>query len=442
MNAFFDDNLLLNNACGKELYKSVRALSIIDYHSHLDQYAIAENRKTDNIGELWLARDHYKWRVMRMCGVDENLITGDADWRDKFRAYAATLPMLAGNPLYYWTHLELKIVFGINESLSADNADEIYDKANAVLSGMTVGALLEKFGVEYIATTDDPTSDLSAHGRHGSVLVAPTFRADNVLKCEDSYVSRLAEAAGCKTDDLDDYLGAITNRLDYFVSHGCKIADQSFSDFPPRYADKKRAEFLFAHRRELSDSEKEELLGFLLVWLSKEYKKRGMLMQLHFAVTRNVNPEIYAEKGVDMGCDVPTDGVCEKSLIAFLSALGEAERPDIVLYSLNPNDVAMLAAISGAFRRVRMGAAWWFNDTVCGIRDNLSKIAEYACLGTNLGMLTDSRSFTSYARFDFFRRILCDYVGGMVERGEYSREAAETLVRNICYNNIKTQLGI
>lgn len=442
MNEFFDDNLFLSTPSGKALYEGVRGLPIIDYHCHLDQTAIARNDAIEDIGVLWLAGDHYKWRAMRLCGIDETYITGDASWREKFRAYASVVPMLAGNPLYYWTHLELREVFGIEEPLSAANADDIYDRANAVLKGCRVRDLLEKFRVEYIATTDDPLGDLSSHGTYGGTRVAPTFRADNALKFDSDYIAKLSEASGKKIASLSDYLAALSAQLDRFCANGCVISDQGFADFPTEIADEKEAASLFARLDSLNDGERGKLFGFLLVWLAREYGKRRMLMQLHVAVTRNVNPVLYAQKGADIGCDVFTAGLGEKNVLRFLAALSDEERPSIVLYSLNAADTPMLAAISGAFRNVRMGAAWWFNDTVCGIRNNLSVIAEYACLGTNFGMLTDSRSFSSYVRFDFFRRILCDVVGAWVDEGEYDFAQAQTLVYDVCYGNIAKQLGV
>lgn len=436
---FFGDNVLLGSPSAKALYATVKDLPIIDYHCHLDQRLIAADAKFADIGELWLAGDHYKWRAMRMCGVDERLITGDASWREKFEAYASVLPKLAANPLYYWTHLELKQIFGINEPLDAASAARIYEAANEKLKTLSVRKLLEKFRVEYVATTDDPTADLSCHGVYGGTTVAPTFRPDRLYGLDDAFIAALATASGVRIDKLSDLLAALENRLDYFQSKGCRISDHGFADFPRTFASEKEAAALFDRRASLTAAEKDAFFGFILTWLAPRYKKRGMVMQLHFSVIRNVNSGVFATLGVDQGCDVFKNEVCAESVTAFLDRLGD-DRPEIVLYSLNPNATPMLAAITGAFRNVRMGAAWWFNDTAEGIRKNLAQLAEYACLGTHLGMLTDSRSFSSYSRFDFFRRLLCDYVGGLVENGEYPMDAAAQLVADVCYNNIKQAL--
>ena len=438
---FFGDNVLLGSPSAENLYASVKDLPVIDYHCHLNQRLIADDAKFSDIGELWLAGDHYKWRAMRMCGVDERLITGDASWQEKFFAYASVLPKLAANPLYYWTHLELKQIFGINEPLDENSAARIYAAANEKIGSLSVRNLLAKFRVEFVATTDDPTADLSQHGVYGGTTVSPTFRPDKLYGLDDGFICDLARASGIKIDKLPDLLAALENRLDYFQQHGCRISDHGFADFPRAYASEKEAAALFDRRASLTASEKDAFFGFILAWLAAQYKNRGILMQLHFSVIRNVNSGVFAALGVDQGCDVFKNEVCAESVTAFLDRLGD-DRPEIVMYSLNPNATPMLAAITGAFRNVRMGAAWWFNDTAQGIRANLSQLAEYACLGTNLGMLTDSRSFSSYSRFDFFRRILCDYVGGLVERGEYPLDAAEKLVRDVCYYNIKKQLKL
>lgn len=438
---FFGDNILLGSPSAIRLYATAKDLPIIDYHCHLDQRLIESDAKFSDVGEMWLAGDHYKWRAMRMCGVDERLVTGDASWRDKFLAYASVLPKLAANPLYYWTHLELKQIFGINEPLDASSADRIYKEANAKLEDLSVRKLLDRFRVEFIATTDDPSADLSHHGVFGMTTVTPTFRPDKLCALDGGAISELSDASGIGIDKLSDFLSALDNRLDYFQSKGCRIADHGFADFPKSYASEREASALFDRRSSLTAAEKDAFFGFILTWLAGRYKKYGMLMQLHFSVIRNVNSSVFAALGVDRGCDVIGNEIRAESVANYLDRLGD-DRPEIVLYSLNPNSVPMLAAVSGAFRGVRMGAAWWFNDTAVGIRANLSQLAEYACLGTHLGMLTDSRSFTSYSRFDFFRRLLCDYAGGLVERGEYPLLAAEKLVRDVCYENIRSQLKL
>ncbi|MBR6788988.1 MAG: glucuronate isomerase [Clostridia bacterium] len=438
---FFGDDVLLGGQSAQSLYASVRNLPIIDYHCHLDEYAIMRDDGFADVGQLWLGADHYKWRAMRMNGIDEKYITGDASWKEKFLAYASVMPKLIGGPLYYFTHLELRAVFGITRPLNENTAEEIYAQANEKIKDLSVRKLLKSFDVEYIATTDDPVSDLSAHGVYDGVTVAPTFRPDKALYPTAEYLAMLGSAWGREITSVSDLRQALVDRLDFFTSKGCKIADHGFFEFPKRYASDEEAEEIFRKGESASADEKDALFGHLLLFIAKEYARRGVLLQLHFSVTRNVNPTVFASQGVDRGCDVFSNSVSADGVIKFLSSMTDDERPKIVMYSLNPSAVPMLACISGAFRNVLMGAAWWFNDTKEGIKANLSQIAEYACLGNNLGMLTDSRSFSSYVRFDFFRRLLCDYVGGLVDKGEYDMESARLLVKDICYDNIKKTLG-
>ena len=437
MKKFYGDKLFLNSRSAEILYKEVKDLPIIDYHCHLNQSMIKADATFSDIGELWLAGDHYKWRAMRLNGVDEEYITGNASYHDKFIKYAEILPNLIGNPLYYWTQLELKQIFGINKPLNKDTAEEIYTLANAKLKTLSVSKILELFKVEFIATTDDPVDALSDHGKYGNTLVTPTFRPDKIYALDGAYIDKLSEVSTIKIDTLDDLKCALANRLDYFAEKGCVISDHGFDRFPEEYADKESADRYFANRETITEKEKQALIGHTLVWLTKEYAKRGMVMQLHFAVTRNVNADGFAVSGVDSGYDVMSEAPSVKNLLKYFQQVKDCERPKTVLYTLNDATLKSVACISGAFRNVLMGAAWWFNDTVEGIRHNLSVISEYASLGNNLGMLTDSRSFSSYCRFDFFRRILCDFVGDKVEKGEYDLSCAKELVKNICYNNVK-----
>ena len=270
----------------------------------------------------------------------------------------------------------------------------------------------------------------------------PTFRPDKLYGFSEEYLAKLGAAAHVKIETLDYRLHALTNRLDFFVSKGCRLSDHGFERFPQNYANFEEAKTFFKCRENLTPQGKDALFGFLLTFLSKEYKKRGMIMQIHFAVIRNNNLEMYEKCGVDSGFDLIGEPQSVKDVVKFFNQISDDERPETVLYTLNDSNLATLAAATGAFRHVRMGAAWWFNDTVQGIRRNLETIAEYSCLGTSFGMLTDSRSFSSYARFDFFRRILSDYLGGLVEKGEYDEGAAKETAKNICYYNIKGALGL
>ena len=442
MKEFFSKDILLDNQIAIDLYNQVKDLPIIDYHCHLDQDKIAHNDSFDDIGSLWLMGDHYKWRAMRLCDVNEYYITGEASYEEKFYKYAEIMPKLIGNPLYYWTHFELQKVFGINEPLNKDSAPRIYKKANEVLKNKTVRSLLKDFNVEYIATTNDPLEELNNHGDFDNIKVRPTFRPDKLLSLDNDYLNKLSKLTNIDIKTIEDLKKAICLRLDYFVNKGCKISDHGFLDFPTNIASEEEVDYLFKNKDVLGKEGKDSLFGYLLRFLMQEYKKRDMVVQLHFAVTRNINTSMYQKVGVDAGFDVIAKEINYQSLIKFLDSLNDEERPAIILYSLNPNSIAPLACISGAYRHVYIGAAWWFNDTLNGIKRNLDLTSEYALLGTNLGMLTDSRSFSSYVRFDFFRRILCSYIANKVEAGEYDINEASKLAKDICYNNIKNLLKI
>ena len=443
MKPFFGDQVLLSGPIAEELYLGVKDLPIIDYHCHLNEKEISNNSRFTDLGELWLGGDHYKWRAMRLCGVDEKYITGNASYEEKFRKYAEIFPKLCGSPLYYWTQMELKILFGINEPLCAESAERIYQTANAQLCKMTVADVLQKFRVEYVATTDDATSPLSDHGKYGNTQVSPTFRPDKILALDTDAIAELSAISGIATNTLDGLKKALCDRIRFFRSKGCKIADHGMDFLPVSDCSAEEAEALYARRNSLTADEKQQLSAHLLYFLADLYHKEDMVMQLHFATFRCVNSAMLPVTGRDSGFDIMRGEVDTDRLVFFLDTLASrGALPKTVLYTLNPACVPALATLSGAFPRVRIGAAWWFNDTLLGIRHQLENISEYAVLGTNLGMLTDSRSFASYARFDFFRRILADFVGGYVERGEYALEAAKQLMYDVCYGNVKEFVGL
>lgn len=396
--AFFDEKLLLDGKTAEKIYSAIKDLPIIDYHCHLNELEIKQDKHFENIGELWLAGDHYKWRAMRLCGVDEAYVTGSKSFKEKFLKYAEIMPKLIGNPLYFWTHMELVEIFDIHEPLNAESAERIWEKANEVLKTVGVQALLAKFKVEYIATTDDPFSTLENHGDINGVKVRPTFRPD---ACFAKKVSKKA----------------LEERLDYFISRGCKIADHGFDDF--------------------DDTTN-------LEWLIEKCFEKGILLQLHFGTFRNVNTRAFESIGRDAGFDVFRSSIDVDKLARLLDKMLQklGGLPNIVVYPLNDAYLRPLATISGAFPNVRVGAAWWFNDTVCGIKRQLETVSEYAVLGTNLGMLTDSRSFSSYVRFDFYRRILASFIGEKVDRGEYDETSAIALAKDIAYNNVKGVLAL
>ena len=443
MKEFFGEDVLLSTAAAKELYAAVKDLPIIDYHCHLNEKEIRDCHRFSDLGELWLSGDHYKWRAMRLCDVDEKYITGDASYYEKYKKFAEIFPKLCGGPLYYFTQLELKIIFGISLPLCAENADEIWEKANSVLASLDSNEILKNFRVEYVATTDDPASDLSAHGKYGSTLVCPTFRPDRMLPPDDTALSELEAATGMSIGSLADLKAALAKRLDFFISKGCKIADHGMDFLPLPDCGEGRAEALFKNRAALDAEGKRELFSHVLYFLCSLYKKNGMTVQLHFATFRCVNSAAFPVTGRDSGFDIMRGEINPDELVIFLDTLNSrGDLPKTVLYSLNPSVMPAVATLSGAFPNVRIGAAWWFSDTLLGIKKQLEVVAEYAALGTNLGMLTDSRSFASYARFDFFRRILADFVGGYVERGEYDMGAARKLMYDVCYGNVKEFIGI
>ena len=443
MKEFFGSDVLLRTPAAKALYEGVKDLPIVDYHCHLNEKEIRDNRGFSDLGELWLGGDHYKWRAMRACGVDEAYVTGDADFSEKYEKYASIFPRLAGNPLYYWTQMELGLIFDIHTPLGPDTAADIRKAANEKLEHIRVSHLLEQFKVAYIATTDDPVSDLSAHGTYGETVVAPTFRPDRMLSLDSAALAELATVSGVETDTLCGLKAALTARLDYFVAHGCRISDHGMDYLPVADCGAEAAEALYARKDALTAEERWVLSSHLLHFVAALYAQRGMVMQLHFATYRNVNTAMFGRVGRDAGFDIMRGEVDTDRLVVFLDTLNKAGKlPKTVLYTLNPACVPALCTLSGAFPNVRVGAAWWFNDSVEGIRRQLKLTAEYAVLGTNLGMLTDSRSFASYARFDFFRRILADLVGEWVEQGEYAMDHAKQLMYDVCYGNVKEFLGL
>ena len=443
MKEFFGSDVLLRSESAKALYVGVKDLPIIDYHCHLNEKEIQADRGFSDLGELWLGGDHYKWRAMRMCGVEEKYVTGDADFSDKYAKYASIFPRLAGNPLYYWTQMELGLIFDIHEPLGPDTAAGIRERANAKLADTHVSDLLNQFKVEYIATTDDPVSDLSAHGVYGDTKVAPTFRPDRIIGLDEGAIAGLAAVTGIATDTLDGLKAALAARLDYFVARGCRISDHGMDFLPETKCDDATAASLYAHRDSMIPDAKQLVSSYLLYYVASLYAERDMVMQLHFATYRNVNTAMFGKVGRDAGFDIMRGEVDTDRLVVFLDTLNkEGKLPKTVLYTLNPACVPALCTLSGAFPNVRIGAAWWFNDTVEGIRRQIKMAAEYTALGTSLGMLTDSRSFASYARFDFFRRILADVVGEWVEQGEYAMAHAEKLMYDVCYGNVKEFLGL
>ncbi|MBQ7339081.1 MAG: glucuronate isomerase [Clostridia bacterium] len=447
------ENYLLPSQTAQALYAGIKDLPIVDYHCHLSPKEIYEDRKFDNIGEIWLGHDHYKWRLMREYGIEEARVTGDASWHDKFLAYADAIATAAGNPLYHWTQLELARYFDITEPLNPDTAEEIWQRANQKIreSGMSPRKLITDSNVLALATTDDPIDTLEYHkllqaDDTFATRVVPTFRTDRLTNVQKDdfvpYLALLSQAADIKITDLASLKAATIRRLDYFCSLGCTISDVGMFLFPNRVADEQEAADSLALRlagKALTEAQTHGLIGYLHLFLAAEYKKRGIAMQWHLASVRNVNTDIYRALGPDCGVDCMSSTIPVEDVLALLDAVAQQSGlPKTILYTLNPAQNAAFSVIAGCFPGVIMGTAWWFCDHKRGIEDVIRTVAETAHLGTFLGMLTDSRSFLSYARHEYFRRILCAVIAEWVDNGEFPCDAyTQKLLENICLNNAR-----
>lgn len=447
-----NNKYLLKTEQAEKIYEDIKDLPIIDYHCHLSPKEIFEDKPFNNIGEMWLAGDHYKWRLMRTAGIDEKYITGNADWREKFIKYASALEYAAGNPLYHWSNMELSMFFGINEVLTSSNAEEIYNKANCYIAKnkLSPRKLIEQSKVEALCTTDDITDDLSFHKKiredsSFKTKVLPSFRTDNLLlitgKNYTEYINKLSDVSKIKITNLTDLKKSVKQRLKFFVENGCRFTDVGIPYFPNRTADDSEANETFKkalEKKEISYNEYMGFIGNMYLFLADEYKKHNLVMQLHLAVYRNANSFLFETAGADCGVDCVGDPISGTSLIKMLDSINKnSGMPKTVIYTLNPSNASQIASIAGAFPNVCCGAAWWFCDHKRGIKEEIEIIAENSSLGSFLGMLTDSRSFLSYARHDYFRRILADILGEWVLGNEYSKESACTLAEKISYYNIK-----
>ncbi len=468
MKNFLAEDFCLNGETAPILYhRFAENAPIIDFHCHLSPEEIALDKKFKNITEIWLGGDHYKWRLMRADGVPENLITGNGDEREKFRAWAGVMPKLIGSPLYHWSHMELKKYFGIDFPLTPESADYIYDRCEAMLAtkDFSARALIERSGVTALCTTDDPIDDLHWHEKIRSdgfsVKVLPAFRPDRILSPEKEeypeYMKALGEAAGIPIDGLSSLTEAIQSRMDHFSAEGCVLSDHGMGNIPFLVIADADADQLLKKRlsgQKLTEKEAEGLKTTLLLFLGREYAKRGWAMQLHLGVTRARNTSASLALGADTGFDGIGGQITLDKLYSFLDTLETEKRlPRTVLYSLNPNDNTALDVIAGCFQsdcgiprmsKIQHGAAWWFNDHKDGMTAQLKSFAAQGILGNFIGMLTDSRSFLSYARHDYFRRILCNYIGGLVDAGEYPADpkALQMLIENICWKNAARYFGI
>lgn len=467
MKKFMDDDFLLRTQAARDLYhEAAENAPIIDYHCHLSAQEIAQDKRFKSITEVWLGGDHYKWRLMRADGTPERLITGDADDKEKFRAWASVMPRLIGSPLYHWSHLELKKYFGIDAPLTPATADLIYDRCEAMLHTGEFSArqLILRSNVNALCTTDDPVDDLYWHGEIARsdfpVKVLPAWRPDRAVSIEKDdfvcYIRKLGEVSGIAVDSFDALKTALTARMDHFAAMGCVLSDHGMDALPWEPVSGEEADRIFRARLDgakLNEKEEDAFKTALLLFLGAEYHRRGWVMQLHMGVTRNRNTRAFAALGPDTGFDGISDQISIGNIYSFLDALDQEDAlPKTILYSLNPQDNAALDVLIGAFQRpagehvakMQHGSAWWFNDHQDGMRAQLSSLAAEGVLGNFVGMLTDSRSFLSYARHDYFRRILCDYIGGLVENGEYpaDKETLLGIVEDICWRNASRYFGI
>jgi glucuronate isomerase len=462
---FMDEDFLLQSEVAKTLYHDyAKEMPIIDYHCHLNPKEIAENKKYRNITEIWLGGDHYKWRAIRSNGIEEKYITGDADDKQKFMKWAETMPYLVGNPLYHWTHLELKHFFGIDRVLSPSSAEAIWEQCNDLLQrdDFSARSLIIRSNVETICTTDDPTDTLEHHqairkDASFPVKVYPAFRPDRALNVNmdgfGDYIAKLGLAANTEITSVKALKEALRNRLDYFSDNGCKVSDHSleYAIYVPASEAEAEAAFQSAMNGGTpTQAEADRYRAHMLVFLGREYAKRGWVMQLHMGPIRNINSRMYRTIGPDTGFDAIGDSHQARSLAAFLDALDSSgELPKTILYSLNPRDNEALATIMGSFQgteapgKMQLGSAWWFNDQKDGMEKQMKDLAGLGLLRRFVGMLTDSRSFLSYARHEYFRRILCNMIGNWAENGEVNAdmEMLGAMVQEISYFNAKNYFG-
>lgn len=462
-----DEDFLLQTDTAKKLYhEHAEKMPIIDFHNHLSAQEIYEDGNFENITKAWLGGDHYKWRAMRSYGIPEELITGDASDKDKFDAYAEVIQNAIGNPLYHWTHLELQRYFDIDKPLSPETADEIWVEINEKLKKpeYSVRNLLKKMNVEVLMTTDDPIDDLKWHKKIKDddsidIQVLPTFRPDRAVAMEkedfNDYVDQLAKAADMEINTVEDLTEALDKRLDYFDKEmGVKASDHSLEYNIYEDATPEEVEVIFQKRRNNEDLTPEEYAkyrGYVLSHLGREYAKRGMVMQLHIGAQRNNSDRMFKKLGADTGFDSMSDMNYSKELQGLLNNMDKTnELPKTVLYNLNPKDNEMLATMIGNFQgpeakgKLQYGTAWWFMDHKPGMERQMEALADEGLISTFIGMLTDSRSFLSFPRHEYFRRILANKVGNWVENGEYPNDEKYLgkLIEDISHDNAKAYFNL
>ena len=459
MNHFMDKDFLLDTPTAKKLFHEYcEDLPICDYHCHLSPKEIYENEAPADISQLWLSGDHYKWRAMRSCGVSEDYCTGSRTGREKFQKFAYALQYAIGNPLYHWAHIELQKYFGIDTPLSAKNADEIYDRANEAMANgdFRPQSLITRSKVKVICTTDDPIDDLKYHKLLKEVdgfdcQVLPSFRPDKALNANldgfAEYINKLGEVAGVEIRSYKDVIAALLKRADYFNEVGCRISDQSFDYVPYTVANDDEIESIFTRAMNgelLTQAEVDAYRTKIMLALGEKYYELGWAMEIHIGAMRNNNTAMFEKLGADVGFDSIGDHNIAHTLSRFLDALNaKGKLPKTILFNLNNKDNVVLATMLGNFQsdeaesKIQFGPAWWFLDTMDGMRDQMKALGNLGILGKFVGMETDSRSFTSYGRHDYFRRILCALIGRWVEDGWYANdeEMLGEIVQGISYNN-------
>jgi glucuronate isomerase len=463
MKSFLDKGFLLTNPTAERLYFDHAAnMPVVDYHSHLNPRMIAENHQFENITQAWLNGDHYKWRAMRANGIAEQFITGDATDYEKFEKWADTVPYTLGNPLYHWTHLELQRYFNITSRLSPETVHTIYDSTSAMLRqpGFSVRSLLEKMNVEVVCTTDDPLDSLDYHRQIAQsgwkIRVLPTWRPDKAMAIDqpetwNHYIDSLAEITNIPIIFYQDLLEALQIRHDYFHLHGCRLSDHGLETFPDAdftQADIDSAFQAIRHSDHTSagPAAGQQLRKALLLSLARMDAEKGWVQQFHLGALRNTNTKALRELGADTGFDSISDLPLANPMSGFLDRLeSEGHLTKTILYNLNPAFNEVMASMTGNYQdgsipgKIQWGSAWWFLDQKTGMEAQINTLANFGLLSRFIGMLTDSRSFLSYPRHEYFRRILCNFIGSAVERGEWPNDEAwlGSLVRDICYGNAK-----
>ncbi len=461
MKEFMGSDFLLQNNSAKELFEATKDMPIFDYHCHLIPSQIEENKRFDSIVDVWLGGDHYKWRQMRTFGHSEDLITGNADPYDKFYAWSQTMENLIGNPLYHWTHLELQRYFDIKIPLNTKNAKTIFDITNEKLKNdksLDVYGIMNKFNVHTVGTTDDPIDSLEYHKKikdRGDLKtnVLPSFRPDKAIIIEKDtfvdYISKLAEVAKININSVGDVVKALIQRLDYFIENGCKATDHGLENVPAVFLSENEVNDIFLRRMngdKLSAYEAEAYSAYILLNLAREYHKRNIVMQLHISAQRDNNTRMFNLLGPDTGFDSSHDNNVAFVMSKFLNELEKTNQlPKTILYSLNPKDYYALATLIGCYQgdnirnKVQLGSGWWFLDHKDGMEEQMKILANLSMLPNFVGMLTDSRSFLSYPRHEYFRRIMCNLIGTWVENGEVynDKELLTKIVQDISFNNVE-----